>query len=207
MRSSLWVALAAVLATVRSADAQCTFHTDYYAPKSPGVCVADPSVPVGCPIHVIAPSGSRPETYAPTVGLDPVTAVAKTLGVLALPGSEVDVNSCDCATRSFVASFDQLELTIAGLHDGDTVSFQADEAADESQVRITAAGACPPPAWPSSVHVAARCDRCPTMDPTDPPAPPHDEPAAAGCSGSPGGSWIVGLVVLGLVARRRTRRR
>jgi MYXO-CTERM domain-containing protein len=203
VRSSHWVTLAVVLATVRSADAECTFHTDYYAPRSPGVCAADTSVPAGCPIHVIAPSGSSPEVYAP-FGLDPGTTIATTLGVLALPGSEVDVVSCDCAIRSFVESFDQLELTIAGLHAGDTVSFQNDEAADESYVSITEAGACPPPEWPSYVRVAARCDLCPMPAP---PAPPHDEPAAAGCSGSPGAGWIVGLLVLGLIARRRMRRR
>src|SRR6185369_4778677 len=121
MRSSPWISLAVVLATARAAEAQCTYHTDYYAPKSPGVCVAETTVPVGCPIHVIVPPDARPERYTPTVGSMTATASVAMVGVLAIPASEVDVNSCECATRSYVASFDQLALTIAGLHAGDVV--------------------------------------------------------------------------------------
>jgi MYXO-CTERM domain-containing protein len=205
MRSSSWVALAVVLSTARLTEAQCVFHTDYYAPKSPGLCTAETSVPVGCPIHVIVPPDSRPERYAPTVGSATVSVAM--LGVLAIPSSEVDVNSCDCATVSSVASFDQLALTIAGLHAGDSVGFADDEAADNSYVAITAGGPCPAPVWPSSMRVAARCDLCPTPNPPPAPVdPPHGEGASAGCSSAGGGSWLVGLAVLGVLARRARRR-
>jgi len=206
MRSSLWIALAVVLATVRAAEAQCTYHTDYYAPKAPGLCTAETSVPVGCPIHVIVPPDSPPERYAPTVGS--MTGVSVTmLGVLAIPASEVDVSSCDCATRSYVASFDQLALTIAGLHAGDRVGFLDSEAADNSSVTITAGGPCPAPVWPSSLHVAARCDLCPTTPPAPAPTPvdpPHD--TSAGCASAGGGTWFVSLLVLGVLAGRARRR-
>jgi MYXO-CTERM domain-containing protein len=205
MRWSPWIALAVVLVTARAAEAQCTYHTDYYAPKSPGVCTADTRVPVGCPIHVIAPQGARPERYAPTVGSMTGTVSVAMLGVLAIPASEVDVNSCECATRSSVASFDQIALTITGLQAGDRVGFLDSEAADDSSVEITAGGPCPAPVWPSSLHVAARCDRCPTSPPA-PIDPPQGEGAAAGCSSAGGGSWFAGLAVLGLLAGRTRRR-
>jgi hypothetical protein len=184
---------------IRAANAECTFHHDYYYPELSGACAAETIVPEGCPVHVATPFGA-----VPSLGVsrgDTVVTLASTMRVvdtLTVPMSLVDPFECSCAFVESAASFDRYEVTIAGLIDGDVVGFDGGRNNAPAVITIGPPGPCPAPLWPTDYTISTRCDRCPGVD------TPDDLGEGGGCATSGGGGPLLG-VLAGLLLRRRRR--
>jgi len=196
--------LLSIVFAARPARAACTYHADYYHPENwaGAVCVADVSVPEGCPIHVVVPQGVP--TPAPSVSRSgqpvTVTSTAVVEATVVERVGEKDFESCDCHGTMEMVPFDQVTVTVSGARGGDVVVFSADGSADEVITTIAAPGTCPPPVWPVWFGVVGPCDMCP-IPPAEPPR------SDAGCSATASGSGLLGLVLaVGVVYRRRRRR-
>ncbi len=192
--------------------AECTYHGDYNSPANwNGVCVAQASVPTGCPAYFIAPHGTAPESLAPTLptGVTSTTALVDTVDESI---ATKDVYSCECAASVATVAFDRYTLTLAGAHEGDLIDFSATSSADEDRVTLGPMGPCPGPIWPDTFIELTACDLCPVDSGSGSGSGSGSSPTmpVSGCmstSGSTGGATLLlVLAAFGLVRARSTRR-
>jgi 1-acyl-sn-glycerol-3-phosphate acyltransferase len=202
------IAVATLLAAaprLGHADPQCTYTGSYYSPENWNyACLAETTVPLGCPIYLVAPHGVVDVTATSTVigrAYQPVTLASKTVldDTVTEQMHTVDVYSCDCARETLAIQFDRLALSLTDAHEGDMVSVGASYGnPSQNMVNIEAAGPCPPPVWPSFFEQATACDRCPGYD-----SSPSQNAGGCATAGGLGGLPVVMLVAGLLVARRR----
>jgi MYXO-CTERM domain-containing protein len=189
------IAIAALL-SARTVYADCTYQNGYYDPGLDGACVADTSVPAGCPVHFITPP-QPPATFTVHRGSQDITlpATASIVETVGVPVSLVDPLDCDCTRTQTTMSFDRQALALTGAQAGDTVSFAPGHLYAPQVVKITAAGPCPEVVWPTRIVVATQCDLCPRQ-------------ASSSCASTDSsGAWLLGTIALGWMAHRRRSRK
>jgi len=188
--------IAVVVLTARVADAECRYQNGYYDPGFDGACVADTSVPAGCPVHFVTPHAQATAMFTVHRGAQDITLPATTSLVesVGVPLSLVDPTDCDCTRTDATVPFDRQALTLTGASAGDAVEFVSGHLYVPQLVAITAAAPCPAVVWPAHVELATQCDRC-----------PRQPPASASCSTGGGGGWLAAAIVLGLAGGRRRR--
>lgn len=198
--------LLAVAPRLGHADPQCTYTGSYSSPENWNyACLAEATVPLGCPIYLVAPHGVVDVTATSTVigrAYQPVTLASQTVldATVTEQMHTVDVYSCDCARETLAVPFDRLVLSLTDAREGDTVSVGASyDNPSQNMVYIDAAGPCPPPVWPSFFEQATACDRCPGYDPS----PAKD---AGGCATTGDLGGLAAMLVAGVLALRRRRR-
>lgn len=193
----------------------CDFSGSYYdqAPWTHEPCMAETSVPAGCPVHFVtgAPidpqqlqafllqsDGTKPQTpsSATVVGSDDRT--------FTLP----DEFSCDCTPTQVGISFQRIAVDIPAATAGDSVTlWGVGYEAGPLEIEFTAPAPCPEPQWPEQYSVGLACDRCPDPD-TDGDGVPDDQESDfdVGCAvGGDPSVILAGLALLPLLRRRRTK--
>jgi MYXO-CTERM domain-containing protein len=198
--------LLAVAPRSAHADPQCTYTGGYSSPENWNyACLAEATVPLGCPIYLVAPHGVVDVTATSTVvgrPYQPVTLASQTVldDTVTEQMHTVDVYSCDCARETLAIQFDRLALSLTDAHEGDMLSVGASYGnPSQNMVTLEAAGPCPPPVWPTFFEQATACDRCPGYDPS-----PNKDSGGCAATGEVGG-LPAALLVAGLLAARRRR--
>lgn len=173
----------------------CEYHGSYYDHGDWSYCQVEDAVPEGCPIHLVVHHGVPPVRATVMRGTMTVDVTgATTVNPVDHDVATVDVEACDCAAIRVPAMFDETTIALVGVKAGDTVSVP------EGSRAIGPAGPCPAVEWPQTFVERVACDLCPT----DPAGAPSQ---AGGCAAEAPAGLAGALVVLGLGARRRTRRR
>ena len=191
----------------------CTFYGSYYDPQpwAEQACMAEYSVPAGCPIHFVTAATVMPSDVTVTDGSGSAAASTTTLvdsQVVQL--DTIDVYSCNCDHTTESWTFQRFAVAAPSLQAGDyaTISWPG-FSGPAASVSITAAAACPTVEWPSSYVSAIACDRCPQdpigsgsgSDPGSGAGPIFPSRNGSGCA--TGGSSSLGAVLALLALRRR----
>jgi len=188
--------------------AACDYQSgDFIPDMSYGVCMAQPSVPAGCPIYFV--TTQMVATNGFTIGVSdaqghPVTATATTTahGTGQASDTYTDFFDCSCPRVTDQIQTFQFATSIPAAKAGDVVMIQMpSESSPNAMVQITAAAPCPSPSWDVAFSLETPCDLCPGDPPGDP-MPPHS-PGGAGCSigGQPG--LAIALFAAFVALRRR----
>jgi hypothetical protein len=188
-------------------SATCSYQTNPLQNGADGACLAQQSVPAGCPIYFVTSQDAPPSAFTISV-IDahgsPVTATATTssLGIAEGRDSYVDLNDCSCPTVSAPITIHLFATQVPAAKAGDFVAVDLSGAPFEGPpVEITAAASCPPPDWQVDFSHLTACDPCQSPEPHKP------DGYACGVGSGPSGLVVAALVVVAVqrAARRRHR--
>jgi hypothetical protein len=200
-------ALAAVFGLVAASHAradnkgggswECVAPGTWSTPGS--TCVAEASVPEGCPIHVVVPHKSllTPPTSARVArGRGPYTAVLvngdphwayRPAGRELAITARITIDSTFVQTKYYMDfyancdqvtgrdEFDRATLSLTGARGGDVLLEWGDS---RSGVAITAQAPCPPAQWPPIKFHEGSCDKMPVIQPAKSSVAPSTPPPA-----------------------------
>jgi hypothetical protein len=151
----------------------CEYTSSSFQPDTTyDTCMAQASVPEGCPIYFITPTDVP--IHLLTISVtdaqgNQVTATPTTTSLGTGPGYDTftDFNDCSCPQVTVPMTTYRFATQIPAAHAGDFVTIDfTNTPSPDSSVSITDPAPCPAVDWPADYAVLSPCDRCQPPLPT-----------------------------------------